>query len=100
VHDSGTVVFFLYFPSEGEAQQASVELVARGCVTREIDPPDDPVDQTWALSAEQELHSDDVAAAVDRVRAVAGSCGGELDGVVTPWPAHPHGFPPARPPRG
>jgi hypothetical protein len=100
VPETGTVVFFLYFPSEGGAEQARIDLDASGCITREIDPPDDPADPTWALSAEQELDPDGVAASVDRVRSVAASCGGELDGVVTPWPAHPHGFPPARPARG
>jgi hypothetical protein len=99
VRDTGTVVFFLYFANEHACETVRAALLQDGYRPREILPPDDPADPTWSLAAERELHTDDVAEAVDRVRAAAEAAGGELDGIVTPWPSHPHGFPPQRPPR-
>jgi hypothetical protein len=100
VQEAGTVTFFLYFSTEGEAARAQAALTAEGCAPQEILPPDDPVDETWSLSAEWVLESHEVAGVVVRVRSIAEAAGGELDGVVTPWPVHPEGFPPQRPPRG
>ncbi len=98
--DTGTVVFFLYFADEAQCRSARAALAEAGCTPQEIVPPEAVDDATWSLAVERELHTGDIEEAVDRVRAIAVAAGGELDGIVTPWPAHPHGFPPQRPARG
>jgi hypothetical protein len=94
VQDTGTVTFFLYFESRSHAEHAHAALTVDGYACLHVDPPEDAVDTSWSVTAEREMHQDEVEAHLERARAIAQASGGHVDGIATPWPGHPADSPP------
>ena len=80
------MTFFLYFGDRAHAEEAYDALTVEGFECRHLDPPEDPQDPSWSVTAGRELHDTEVAGCLERVRAIALASGGHVDGIATPWP--------------
>jgi hypothetical protein len=86
VQVSGRVTFFLYFEDLEHAEHAHAALTVDGFTCEHVDPPEDARDTNWSVTAEREMHSEEVEVHLERVRAIALATGGHVDGIATPWP--------------